>query len=84
MFPVTIPRDGEPYMTLIPGRSQERKSHPTLEEAKDALRWYYWPDRFREDMALYKWAGVEWLKMFEVSKGQKDIPWELDRGEISG
>lgn len=70
------------YLTYVPARSYSSgghyKFHAHLGHAKNALSYYH-----RSGGMIYKWNGVSWEMLYEVTRGTTVMPWDVEKAKLA-
>jgi hypothetical protein len=76
--PLTPDVKSRPYLSIIPTRSPEQKTHTSLGHAKNAVNNKIWSGySHRHDMAIYEWVDNDWKLLYDIPAGttENNLPW---------
>lgn len=70
-----------PYLSVIPHRRPEQKTHTSIGHAKNAINGKM--SRYRgatEDMQIYEYLDGGWSLLYSLKEGDMEVPWRA--GEL--
>jgi hypothetical protein len=75
--PLTPDVKSRPYLTIIPNRIPQQKTHTSLGNAKNAISYKVERNGTQWDMAVYEWVDGEWSLLWDIPEGTKEheLPW---------